>query len=110
MAVPSGSTGRIPRSRRRLHGADFSAILLLDAVVTAPWITATTRHQQKWLEAYRTMPVHTYERVAAAYLATAFHVPPPDDVSRPISSRSAAPRVTPRGTARSNASTRATAT
>lgn len=63
-----------------LHDASFSSILLLDAVVTAPWITPTTRHQQKWLEAYRTMPVHIYERVAGAHLATAFHTPPADGV------------------------------
>lgn len=72
--------GAIALGAHLLHDSGFSGILLLDAVVTAPWITATTRHQQKWLEAYRTMPVHIYERVAAAHLATAFHKAPPDEV------------------------------
>ena len=53
------------------HGARFRRIALVDAVVLAPWITPTTRHIQTHLDVYRTMPVHIFERVTAAHLATA---------------------------------------
>lgn len=72
--------GAIVLGAHILHGAPFSSILLLDAVVTAPWITPNTRHQKKWIEAFQTMPVHIYERVAKAHLATAFERQPSDQV------------------------------
>lgn len=72
--------GAIVLGAHILHGAPFSTITLLDGVVTAPWITPVTRHQKTWIEGYRTMPVHIYERIAKAHLATAFERPPSDEV------------------------------
>ena len=46
-------------------------LALVDAVVLAPWITATTRHIQAHLDVYRTMPNHIFEQVTAAHLRTA---------------------------------------
>lgn len=54
-----------------LHERRFRRIALIDAVVLAPWITATTRHIQAHLDVYRTMPNHIFEQVAAAHLRTA---------------------------------------
>lgn len=54
-----------------LHGRPIRRIALLDAVVLRPWITPTTRHMQKHLDAHRTMLVHIYEQIAATHLRTA---------------------------------------
>jgi pimeloyl-ACP methyl ester carboxylesterase len=54
-----------------LHRRRFRRIALVDAVILAPWITATTRHMQAHLAAYQTMPVHIYEQIVAAHLRTA---------------------------------------
>ncbi len=50
-------------------------IVLVDAVVLRPWITATTRHIQVHLDVYRTMPTHIFREVAAAHLRTATERP-----------------------------------
>ena len=70
--------GAIVLRTHLLEGRRFRRIALLDAVVFSPWITATTRHQQAHLDAYRTMPLHIYEQVAAAHLRTATHRPMDD--------------------------------
>jgi len=70
--------GAIVLRTHLLEGRRFRRIALLDAVVFRPWITATTRHQQAHLDAYRTMPLHIYEQVAAAHLRTATHRPMDD--------------------------------
>lgn len=57
------------------HGRAFSRIALCDAVVLAPWVTPTTRHIQKHIDAYRTMPTHIFEQVSAAHLRTAVQTP-----------------------------------
>lgn len=72
--------GAIVLGAALLEGAAFSAVTLLDAVVTKPWITDNTRHQKRWLEAYVTAPRPTFERLARGHLATAFHTPPPPAV------------------------------
>jgi pimeloyl-ACP methyl ester carboxylesterase len=54
-----------------LEGTPARKIALVDAVVLRPWITATTRHIQTHLDAYRTMPTHIFREVAAAHLRTA---------------------------------------
>lgn len=58
-----------------LSGTLASRIALVDAVVLAPWITATTRHIQAHLDAYRTMPTHIFREVAAAHVRIATHIP-----------------------------------
>ena len=54
-----------------LEGMPARRIVLVDAVVLRPWITATTRHIKAHLDAYRTMPTHIFREVAAAHLRTA---------------------------------------
>ncbi len=58
-----------------LHQRSLRRLALIDAVVLAPWITATTRHIQAHLDTYRTMPNNMFDRVAAAHLRTAVHRP-----------------------------------
>ena len=68
--------GAIVLAASLLEGCHFAKIALIDAVILSPWITPTTQHQQKYLECYRTMPIHIYEQVALAHLRTAFYVDP----------------------------------
>jgi len=56
-----------------IDGVPFACVALLDAVVTRPWITATTRHVQAHLDAYKTMPGHVYKQIVATHLRTAVH-------------------------------------
>jgi pimeloyl-ACP methyl ester carboxylesterase len=67
--------GAIVLRSHLLDEMPFSRIALIDAVVLRPWITPTTRHMQAHLDAYRTMPTHIYERIAAAHIGTAVHRP-----------------------------------
>jgi pimeloyl-ACP methyl ester carboxylesterase len=68
--------GAIVLAASLLEGCHFAKIALVDAVILSPWITPTTQHQQKYLECYRTMPIHIYEQVALAHLRTAFYLAP----------------------------------
>ncbi len=63
-----------------LEGIPARGIVLVDAVVLAPWVTATTRHLQAHLDVYRTMPTHIFREVAAAHLRTATVQPMPPSV------------------------------
>jgi pimeloyl-ACP methyl ester carboxylesterase len=58
-----------------LRGTPARKLVLVDAVVLRPWITATTRHLKAHLDVYRTMPTHIFREVAAAHLRTATHRP-----------------------------------
>ncbi|MBA3309788.1 MAG: alpha/beta hydrolase [Nocardioidaceae bacterium] len=58
-----------------LEGTGAQSIVLVDAVVLRPWITATTRHLKAHLDVYRTMPTHIFREVAAAHLRTATEQP-----------------------------------
>jgi pimeloyl-ACP methyl ester carboxylesterase len=58
-----------------LEGTAASRIALIDAVLLRPWMTPTTRHIQAHLDAYRTMPTHIFNEVAAAHLRTATFEP-----------------------------------
>lgn len=58
-----------------LHGTAAARLVLIDAVVIRPWITATTRHIKAHLEAYRTMPTHIFREVVAAHVRTATEQP-----------------------------------
>lgn len=55
-----------------------SRIALLDAAVLGPWNTPFTEHQQRYAEAYRTMPRHIFADIVAARLRTATHRPMAD--------------------------------
>jgi pimeloyl-ACP methyl ester carboxylesterase len=56
-----------------LEGVRASKLALIDAVVLRPWITPTTRHIRKYLDAYATMPNHIWSQVTAAHLRRAVH-------------------------------------
>ncbi len=58
-----------------LEGTPARKIVLVDAVVLRPWITATTRHLKAHLDVYRSMPTHIFREVAAAHLRTATEQP-----------------------------------
>lgn len=58
-----------------LEAAPASKIVLVDAVVLRPWITATTRHIKANLEVYRSMPTHIFREVTAAHFRTATATP-----------------------------------
>lgn len=58
-----------------LEGTPARKIVLVDAVVLAPWITATTRHIKANLDVYRSMPTHIFREVTAAHLRTATATP-----------------------------------
>ncbi|MGI8576181.1 MAG: alpha/beta fold hydrolase [Egibacteraceae bacterium] len=63
-----------------LHAVPARKLALIDAVVLAPWITATTRHIKAHLDVYQTMPTHIFREVAAAHLRTATAQPMPTAV------------------------------
>jgi len=52
------------------EGARFERIALISAAVMLPCVSAATQHAQKYLEAYRTMPVNLYELIARARIAS----------------------------------------
>jgi len=65
--------GAIVLRSHLLDEVPFRRIALIDAVVTAPWITPATKHMQAHLDVYRTMPTHIYEQVVATHIRTAVH-------------------------------------
>ncbi|MFI9025287.1 alpha/beta fold hydrolase [Streptomyces sp. NPDC053560] len=58
-----------------LEGVPAARIALLDAAVLGPWNTPFTEHQQRYAEAYRTMPLHIFDDLVTARLRTAVHRP-----------------------------------
>ena len=58
-----------------LDKVPFERIALIDGVVLRPWITPTSRHVQKHLDVYQTMPTHIYERIVAAHIETTVYRP-----------------------------------
>ena len=62
------------------EGVAVRALSLVDAVVFNPWITPTTQHVRRHLEAYETMPGHIFEQVVRAHLRTALARPPAPEV------------------------------
>ena len=49
----------------------FRRLALCDAVAIAPWITPFSRHVQRHLEAFQTVPEHIHGQMVAAHLRTA---------------------------------------
>jgi pimeloyl-ACP methyl ester carboxylesterase len=49
----------------------FRQVALCDAVAIAPWITPFSRHVQRHLEAFQTVPEHIHRQMIAAHLRTA---------------------------------------
>jgi pimeloyl-ACP methyl ester carboxylesterase len=54
-----------------LHGRKFRRIALLDAVAIAPWITPFSRHVQRHMEAFATVPDHIHRQMIATHVRTA---------------------------------------
>jgi pimeloyl-ACP methyl ester carboxylesterase len=54
-----------------LEGRRFHRVALCDAVAIAPWITPFSRHVQRYLEAFQTVPEHIHRQMIAAHLRTA---------------------------------------
>jgi pimeloyl-ACP methyl ester carboxylesterase len=46
---------------------------LCDAVAIAPWITPFSRHVQRHLEAFQTVPEHIHRQIIGTHLRTAIH-------------------------------------
>ena len=53
-----------------VHGTPASALVLADAAVLAPWVTATAAHMQKHLDVYGSMPNAAFTALIAAHLRT----------------------------------------
>ncbi len=58
-----------------IEKAPARGLVLVDAVVLRPWITATTQHLRAHIDVYRTMPTHIFREVVAAHLRTATYRP-----------------------------------
>jgi pimeloyl-ACP methyl ester carboxylesterase len=54
-----------------LQGRRFRRVVLCDAVAIAPWITPFSRHVQRHLEAFQTVPEHIHRQMIATHLRTA---------------------------------------
>jgi pimeloyl-ACP methyl ester carboxylesterase len=54
-----------------LGHARFRRVALCDAVAIAPWITPFSRHVQRHLEAFQTVPEHIHRQMVATHLRTA---------------------------------------
>jgi pimeloyl-ACP methyl ester carboxylesterase len=61
--------------RLALSGRPFRRVALCDAVAIAPWITPFSRHVQKHMEAFRTVPEHIHRHMITAHLKTAMTRP-----------------------------------
>jgi pimeloyl-ACP methyl ester carboxylesterase len=55
-----------------------ASIVLLDAAVIGPWNTPFTEHQQRYADAYRTMPADVFADIITARLRTATYRPMAD--------------------------------
>lgn len=54
-----------------LEGRRFHRVALCDAVAITPWITPFSRHVQRHLEAFQTVPEHIHRQMIATHLRTA---------------------------------------
>lgn len=52
------------------EGSRFERIALISAAMMLPCVSVATQHAQKYLDAYRTMPVNLYELIARARIAS----------------------------------------
>jgi pimeloyl-ACP methyl ester carboxylesterase len=66
-----------------LHQRRFRRLALSDAVAFAPWITPFSRHVQRYLEAFQTMPEYLHRQLVAAHLRTALAQPTTDEELAP---------------------------
>ncbi|WP_137390174.1 alpha/beta fold hydrolase [Rhodoligotrophos defluvii] len=57
------------------EGCRFDRMALISAAMMLPCVTAATKHAQKYIEAYRTMPYALYELIATARIRSTTHRP-----------------------------------
>ncbi len=57
------------------EGCRYERVALISAAMMLPCVSAATQHAQKYLEAYRTMPVNLYELIARARIASTTYKP-----------------------------------
>lgn len=67
--------GGITARAHLVEGVPARALVLMDAAVIGPWNTPFTEHQQRYPEAYRTMPNDAFTDLIATRLRTATHNP-----------------------------------
>lgn len=67
--------GGIVMRAHLVEGVEAGCLALLDAAVIGPWNTPFTDHQQRYAEAYRTMPTEVFADIIAIRLRTATHRP-----------------------------------
>jgi pimeloyl-ACP methyl ester carboxylesterase len=72
-------------------GAPASALVLADAAVLSPWVTATAAHAQANLEVYRSMPNGPFTAMITAHLRTTVAGALSDDAERAYLERYAGP-------------------
>ena len=53
-----------------VHGVRASSLVLADAAVLSPWVTATAAHMQEHLDVYRSMPNGAFSALITAHLRT----------------------------------------
>jgi pimeloyl-ACP methyl ester carboxylesterase len=66
-----------------LDGRRFRRVALCDAVTFAPWITPFSRHVQRHLEAFQTVPEHIHRQMIATHLRSAIARDIPDGELEP---------------------------
>lgn len=67
--------GGITARAHLIDGVPARALVLMDAAVIGPWNTPFTEHQQRYPDAYRTMPNDAFTDLIATRLRTATHQP-----------------------------------
>jgi pimeloyl-ACP methyl ester carboxylesterase len=73
--------------RLAVNGRRFRRAALCDAVAIAPWITPFSRHVQRYLPAFETVPEHIHRHMISAHLQTA--------IARPMSAADLQPYLDP---------------
>lgn len=66
-------------SAYHFQGCRYERVALISAAMMNPCVTAATKHAQKYLEAYRTMPVELYEQIAAMRIRSTTFKPISDE-------------------------------
>jgi len=74
-----------------VEGAPASALVLADAAVLSPWVTATAAHMQEHLDVYRSMPHGAFTALITAHVRTTSAVGLGDDAERAYLDRYAGP-------------------
>lgn len=74
-----------------IHGTAASALVLADAAVLSPWVTATAAHMQANLDVYRSMPYGPFTAMITAHVRTTVAGTLPDEAERAYLDRYAGP-------------------